>query len=219
MSTFFKMDCGGEAVTLERTNNGDIIFHGWDEETELAAIELGFEPSACLVVWNAINNDALDDALLYRASRKSALIVEALIFVGASVHEDFVDDWTPLHAAALLDHINIVNVLLKAGASVDTKDNGGVTPLHYATQFGHTDVAKVLLKAGASVDPKDIDGWTPLHQAAANGHTDVVKVILEAGANVDARTEDGRTPLGLASSRSRPVIVEIIEDWIEEHGA
>jgi len=219
MNDLFKMDCGGENVTLERTSNGDIIFHGWDEETELAAIELGFEPSTCLMLWNAINDGILDEELFEQTRKGNALIVEALIFVGASVHEDFVDDWTPLHAAALLDHINIVNVLLKAGASVDTKDNGGVTPLHYATQFGHTDVAKVLLKAGASVDPKDIDGWTPLHLAAANGHTDVVKVILEAGANVDARTEDGRTPLGLASSRSRPVIVEIIEDWIEEHGA
>ena len=219
MNDLFKMDCGGENVTLERTSNGDIIFHGWDEETELAAIELGFEPSTCLMLWNAINDGILDEELFEQTRKGNALIVEALILAGASVHENFVDDWTPLHAAALLDHISIVNILLKAGASFDIIDYDCCTPLHTATQFGRTGIAKILLEAGASVDPKDIDGWTPLHQAVAYGHVDIVNILLEAGANVDARTKSERTPLELALNRGHTSVVKIIEDWIEEHGA
>jgi len=86
MTTFFEMDCGGETVTIEKTDDGDFIFHGWDEETELAAIELGFEPSACLIVWNAINDDGLDAELRRQVFYGNALLVEALIFAGADAN-------------------------------------------------------------------------------------------------------------------------------------
>ena len=144
MSTLFEIDCGGETVTLERTSNSDIIFHGWDEETEMAAIELGFEPSACLVVWNAINNGTLDRELRAQVRKGNALLAEALLFVGASVDTENSANWTPLHAAAFDGHIDVANVLLKAGASVDAETQYGWTPLHLAAANGNTDVAKIL---------------------------------------------------------------------------
>jgi len=179
MSAFFELDCGGEAVTLEKTDDGDIIFHGWDEETELAAIELGFEPSTCLMLWNAINDGILDRALHAQVRKGNALLAEALLFVGASVNARGISDWTPLHYAAFDGRENVVRILLKAGASVDAKDNPDWTPLHYVAMWGQADIAKVLLEAGASVDAKNYSGYTPLHIALEWGKPGVVKTIQD----------------------------------------
>ena len=144
MSTFFDIDCGGELVTLEKTDDGDFIFHGYDEETELAAIELGFKPSACWIVWNAINNDTLDEELFEQARKGNALLVEALLFVGASVNERGISDWRPLHYAAANGHADAVKVLLEAGASVDAKSRVKQAPLYYAKQRGQANVVKII---------------------------------------------------------------------------
>ena len=144
MSAFFNIDCGGETVTLERTNNGDFIFHGWDEETELAAIELGFDPSACWIVWNAINNDILNEELCDQGRQGNALIVETLLFIGASVNARGISDWRPLHYAAANGHADAVKILLKAGASVDAKTRAKQTPLYYAKQRGQANVVKII---------------------------------------------------------------------------
>jgi len=219
MSTFFDMDCGGETVTIERTDNGDIIFHGWDEETELAAIELGFEPRPCWIVWDAINDDTLNFELLYQIHEGNTLLVEALLFVGASISTTNYIGSTPLHLAAQFGQADVASVLLKAGASTEAGDNNGWTPLHVAAASrGNVDVAKILLEAGASVDAKDDDRHTPLHEAAYRGNADVAKILLEAGASVDARTQSGETPLSIATSYSSVEVVEILEDWIAEHG-
>ena len=218
MSTLFEMDCGGETVTIERTDDGDFIFHNWDEETELAAIELGFEPSACLAVWNAINDDRLDAELIEQSSKGTALCTEALIFAGASVDAKTRTRWTPLHYAADRGYEDIARVLVDAGASVDAKDCDEWTPLHNAAMSGHADVAKVLLEAGASVNEQHDAGWTPLHEAARWGHTAATKVLLEAGANVDAKDTAGVTPLKLALYYKKHDVVAVLESWIAEHG-
>jgi len=177
MSTFLNIDCGGEAVTLERTNNGDIIFHGWDEETELAAIELGFEPSACWIIWNAINEDALDRELFSQAYRGNALLVEALIFVGASSKAKNYGDWTPLHIAGQLGYTTVAKLLLEAGANVDAKDPDNWTPLHLAALSGRIDIVKLLLEAGASVYARTRDGQTPLGIASSREESNIVTII------------------------------------------
>jgi len=219
MSTFFDMDCGGETVTIERTDNGDIIFHGWDEETELAAIELGFEPSDCFSLWSAINDNILNDALIEQARDGNALLVKALILSGASAKaktESFTGR-TPLHAAAATGRVNVAKVLLEAGAYVDEKDRTDWTPLHEAAMWGNADVARILLEAGANVSAKSNDKWTPLHLAAYRGHSDVAKILLEAGANASAKDNNGMTPLRIASKWKQPGIAKIIKAWIAEH--
>ena len=219
MSTSFEMDCGGEAVTLEKTDDGNIIFHGWDEETELAAIELGFEPSACWIVWNAINNDLLNEELFEKGRHGNLLLVEALLFVGASANEDHGSWGTLLHVAAEYGHVDVVKILLEAGASVDAIDPEDWTPLHIAARNGYLNIVWDLLDAGASVYAETEHKWTPLHHAAARGHEDVVEDLLKAGASVDSKTSNGFTPLDWALDYKRTAVVKFIEDWIEEHGS
>ena len=62
---------------------------------------------------------------------------------------------TPLFAATLKGHAEVVVALLKAGANPNTPFTWGLgmlasaTPLHAATQKGHTEIKALLLKAGA----------------------------------------------------------------------
>ena len=179
MSTFFDIDCGGETVTIEKTDDGDFIFHGWDEEAELAAIELGFEPSTCWSVWEAINNDTLDTELIYHADQANALLVKTLLFAGASVDAKDDTDWTPLHEAARWGCSDVVRILLKAGASVDAKDWNGRTLLHMAAWYGHADITKILLEAGAKADVRDGVHETPLDHARMRKHDNVIAILKD----------------------------------------
>ena len=75
-STFYELDCGDdEPVVMERTADGELVFHGWDLETELAAQELGFQPSACFIVWDAWR---LDEELIDLARYGHAAVVELI---------------------------------------------------------------------------------------------------------------------------------------------
>jgi len=177
MSTFFDIDCGGETVAIEKTDDGDFIFHGWDEETELAAIELGFEPSNCWIVWNAINNDDLDQELINQIHHNNNFVVEALLFLGVSVNCKVDNGWAPLHYAAGCGNIDAVKVLLEAGAGVDTRSDFFSTPLHLAAMDGHNDIAKLLLEAGASVQAKNRSRQTPLHVAERYKRKGVATII------------------------------------------
>lgn len=44
------------------------------------------------------------------------------------------DEWNPLHHAALENHSNVVPFLLNAGYDVDEQDLNGATPLHVAAE-------------------------------------------------------------------------------------
>jgi hypothetical protein len=91
-SDFFEIDCDGEVVIIERTDDGKLLFHNWDMDAELAAIELGFEPSLCFHIWNVAAQDQLDHRLSEVAFDENIVLVEALLFAGA-------DPWAYRNAA------------------------------------------------------------------------------------------------------------------------
>jgi len=144
-STFYEIDCGDdEPVVMERRGDGELVFHGWDLETELAAQELGFQPSAAFVVWDAKRNSRLDDELLDQAWEGDAAVVELLLAAGADVDAKDEAGWTALHDAATRGYDDVVELLLVAGADVEAKSNTGWTALHYAAQEGHAAVVELI---------------------------------------------------------------------------
>ena len=177
-STFYEIDCGDdEPVVMERRGDGELVFHGWDLETELAAQELGFQPSAAFVVWDAKRNSRLDDELLDQAWEGDAAVVELLLAAGADVKAKNNIGWTALHYAATRGYAAVAELLLAAGADVDAKSEYGSTALHFAAARGYDDVVELLLVAGADVEAKSNTGWTALHYAAQEGHAAVVELI------------------------------------------
>ncbi|RFU35410.1 hypothetical protein B7463_g1008, partial [Scytalidium lignicola] len=71
----------------------------------------------------------------------------------------------PIHRAAAVGSVPIVELLLKNSSPLNTADNAGQTPLHHAVAEGHGDAAVALLKAGAEIDKRDVDGYLALDLA------------------------------------------------------
>ncbi|KAL8763385.1 MAG: hypothetical protein Q9184_000773 [Pyrenodesmia sp. 2 TL-2023] len=88
----------------------------------------------------------------------------------------------PLHRAAAVGSVPMVNLLLENRSPVNATDMSGYTALHHdreqlAISEGHGDTALVLLKAGAETDKQDMDGHLALDLAP---DTKVRKFILQS---------------------------------------
>lgn len=100
----------------------------------------------------------------------------------------FLNNWcnsagkTPLHLAAQLGHLPMIQFLIDNNADVDLTDTQGNTPLHYASAYGHVDVIKALLEAGCHVNGRNAEGFT----AAEFAFTERVFVELESTARAVA---------------------------------
>ncbi|ROT37703.1 hypothetical protein SODALDRAFT_334831 [Sodiomyces alkalinus F11] len=87
---------------------------------------------------------------------------------------------TPIHAATIREHVDIIRTLLEAGADPGRADYNGVTPLHSAASQGSIEVVDMLLRSGAPADPKDyMDGKTPAEWASLSGHEDLARLIAD----------------------------------------
>ncbi|KAI9735016.1 MAG: hypothetical protein M1818_006593 [Claussenomyces sp. TS43310] len=64
----------------------------------------------------------------------------------------------PIHRAAAVGSVPMVDLFLKNRSPLNAVDTAGQTPLHHAIAEGHGDTAVALLKAGAEPDKKDVDG-------------------------------------------------------------
>jgi 26S proteasome non-ATPase regulatory subunit 10 len=90
----------------------------------------------------------------------------------------------PIHRAAAVGSVPMVELLLKNRSPLNATDVAGQTPLHHAiaeghgkqlmvlypvnnllTKFGSGDTAVALLKAGAETDKKDADGFLAMQLA------------------------------------------------------
>ena len=96
---------------------------------------------------------------------------------------------TPLHAAYILD---VLNVLLDRGADPTLLDEDNASPLMFAANFGDVDVVAPLLQESrvrAIVDVQDSEGDTALHWACLREDMDdttatsIVHLLLQANAN------------------------------------
>ena len=99
-----------------------------------------------------------------------------LIAHKANVH--LVDNygWSPLHRAAMYNHVEAINALLKAGADI-------TQPLFLVAEKNHVTVLSALLKAGANVNQLDQTQRSPLFVAALKNHREAVCTLLDAGAD------------------------------------
>src|SRR5262245_24731567 len=70
--------------------------------------------------------------------------------VGADARAARVNNFTPLHAAAMKGHATVCEELLRAGAGVNVQtDPQRYAPLHSAAFAGHLEAIRVLLAHGA----------------------------------------------------------------------
>lgn len=97
-------------------------------------------------------------------SKKHLEVVKYLLKLGASVRIKDKKSQIPLHRAASVGSVGIVEYLCKTGKSpVNWKDISGWTPVFHALAEGHADIAVLLVNTyDAEYDLEDNDGKKPI---------------------------------------------------------
>uniref|UniRef100_W5L4P0 Ankyrin repeat domain 52 n=1 Tax=Astyanax mexicanus TaxID=7994 RepID=W5L4P0_ASTMX len=117
---------------------------------------------------------------------------------------------TPLHAAACLGDVRIMDLLIKSGASVNAKDQGWLTPLHRAAASRNERAVGLLLRQGAEVSARDRLWQTPLHVAAANRAMRCAEALVPLLSSLNVADRNGRTALHHAAYSGHTEMVTLL---------
>uniref|UniRef100_A0A6Q2Z252 Uncharacterized protein n=1 Tax=Esox lucius TaxID=8010 RepID=A0A6Q2Z252_ESOLU len=117
---------------------------------------------------------------------------------------------TPLHAAACLGDVHIMDLLINAGANVNAKDHLWLTPLHRAAASRNERAVGLLLRQGAEANARDKFWQTPLHVAAANRATRCAETLLPHLSNLNIADRTGRTALHHAAQSGYMEMVKLL---------
>ena len=92
-------------------------------------------------------------------------------------NDDFVK---ALHAAAVLDHLNVYSLLTQNEVDKNPECQTWIrkTPLHWAAENGHLAMCTLIATSVHEKNPQDVFQNTPLHCAAMHGHLEVSKFII-----------------------------------------
>jgi ankyrin repeat protein len=112
---------------------------------------------------------------------------------------------SPLVAAAVGGHSEIVQHLIRCGANVELQASARIglvmTPLGASAIFGHEGVLSILLENGADVntvmrgDDFGLNDITALFSACERGHVKIAHTLIERGALLDCQNRTGTTAL------------------------
>jgi len=95
---------------------------------------------------------------------------------------------TPVHAAAMAGHIEVLRLLLDRGLKVDLQTDDGATLLMVAAGAAQIDAMKFLVQRGADVNALNYGKTghvTAIEMACGNKHLDAVNALIDAGARID----------------------------------
>jgi ankyrin repeat protein len=104
---------------------------------------------------------------------------------------------TPLTAAALGSHVDVIRYLLEEGAQLGRRDPQGWSALDVACYRGHLEAVCVLLAHGADAVAPGAEALTPLIHASHQGHADVVALLLAHGCGDIDRQDDNNSGVAL----------------------
>ncbi|KAI1007225.1 hypothetical protein K3495_g1006 [Podosphaera aphanis] len=107
-----------------------------------------------------VQNYAGQRAIHFVASKKNIHFARRLLEHNppASLRCSDVRKQYPIHRAAAVGSVPMLELFIKHKSPVNVADIAGQTPLHHAVAEGHGDAAMALLKAGADPRKEDSDG-------------------------------------------------------------
>ena len=106
-------------------------------------------------------------ALFHSCRTGKIEVIDFLISVGADKDLHAEHEHTPIHVAALQNHLYAVQLLAEHGAEIDKTSEGAgyQTALHIAAQCAYIEIVGCLIKYGADVFVKNAEGQLPLDSA------------------------------------------------------
>ena len=123
------------------------------------------------------------------------------------------DGQTPLHAACLGNHQEIISILIDSGYDVNHQDNEGKTPLHITFENNEPDLAETLISQfHADTEIRDINYWTPLHTAIDRGFYTYSEQLSEKFLQQDVDSEVRWIQLHAACAQENTQNVRILLD-------
>ena len=135
---------------------------------------------------------------------------------GSSVDPRGSCGWSPLHSAAHLGHLEMVQILVELKADINARSQSLQTPLHvswFADEANGAKVVQFLLERGADASARMARGSTPLHNASKCGRPEIARLLLEHGVDVEAEDREGLTPLRVASGEGRDEIMKLLLEY------
>ena len=124
------------------------------------------------------------NALFAAAYEGQFHVIPTLVKLGCRVDECTDSSLvTPLHAAAIGDHVGAVETLLRLGANPFSVSSRGDTALHFAAEGGSSNVIPILIQAGLSpYEPEGIGGNTrnPFHTAILLGQLGLLNTLVNS---------------------------------------
>lgn len=137
---------------------------------------------------NARNNSGNTPLHLVAYESGNVESAQFLIVNGAKIearnnHDTQAQQLTPLLAAALVGHADLVKQLIDVGADPRAAGMIGQTALHQAAWKGHLHVAEILLQSDVDVNARDDNGVTPLSIAEYFDHSSMASFLRSKGAS------------------------------------
>ena len=138
---------------------------------------------------------------------------------------------TPLVAAMVGRHFQIVEHLRQNGADVNVRRDDGETPLLSAAWFGDLEIVQALLEYKVDVNARGYDSWTPMHCVSGGSHfpatphngpqllPNVARILLEHGAVVNVQDNNGATPLHVSAEVGTVEVARVLLEYGANIGA
>lgn len=138
-----------------------------------------------------------------------------LINRGADVTIGDNEHTAPIHFAAGMGDIGLLELIRGKGVALDTRDDNGMTPLFYSIRNRKEPMSIYLINQGANVRAVTVNDWPLLLYTAIYGQTETAKLLLDKKVDVNAQTREGIAPIHSATSFGRTDFVKMLV----EHGA
>ncbi|KAJ3679843.1 hypothetical protein LUZ60_016121 [Juncus effusus] len=131
-------------------------------------------------------------------------------------------EFYPIHLAARLGNMEIINILLNYRTDIDAKNLNGDTPLMVSARFGKIDSFFELIKFGADLGLVNKLGYTAIGIANSSGFglsvSEIITKALDLNAKIKSSNNDIFSPLHFMarSSHAGPLQTIILNSSLEE---